>query len=722
MTNFKEQIISILETIEGGSAFYCSGSNDQIYSGMCIDGYGEVEFPFTASTFEKILPYTKQAPFGKGSETITDTSVRSTLEINAKKIHFKNPKWEKQIDKTLTSVKKKLGIEKKSICASLYKLLIYKEGDFFLPHKDSEKEKGMFGTLLIGLPAKHTGGEFIIRFKEQEESILFSDKIDQYEMPYIAFFSDCEHEVKKVTSGFRVCLAYNLIQLDKTLPIKSSSFNDQTNQLTALLNNCSDNFSNKPLAILLDHQYTPANFSYDFLKRSDAPKAEMILKATEKAGYYGQLGLVTSYLMGDLEDDGDYDYYGNRYSSSGEDGTMGEEIYEDSIEIQHWVKGVTPDLGTISIEEDDIITNTVLNDGDPTEKEEEGFTGNAGMTIEYWYHYGAVIIWPKDKHVDLISNQDIDTKLKWIVYYLENWDTNLTQQEKQDAKKLLEGFEITEREAQSLKYHEIDCSPIALLMLKLGNIHFRENNSHFKLISTTFRFITIDHWISLLKTYPSLFNVLFFTIGKSQNIADLNHLLLLLEKVSKVLPIMFDEKGRRQLQMLPKYLDFEDIYKAEHQKLVKNILNNILFLSTYNNEKTWAETLLNSMTKSPKRNYVNKVLVAVLLSDTIHKKSNFSINLYNFCLKDLEKRTEIKPTPPKNWTRNVPNSSYYSSKWSILKGFLNSPTLQVFDYKELKANRLEMEQAIKNVVIDLKFETIRKKESIKLKNIYLLIT
>jgi len=49
-----------------------------------------------------------------------------------------------------------LGIENKDIAASLYKLLIYKEGDFFLPHKDSEKEKGMFGTLIIGLPAKHT--------------------------------------------------------------------------------------------------------------------------------------------------------------------------------------------------------------------------------------------------------------------------------------------------------------------------------------------------------------------------------------------------------------------------------------------------------------------------------------------------------------------------------------------------------------------------------------
>jgi hypothetical protein len=42
--------------------------------------------------------------------------------------------------------------------------LIYKEGDFFLPHKDSEKAKGMFGSLVIGLPAKHKSGELVINF------------------------------------------------------------------------------------------------------------------------------------------------------------------------------------------------------------------------------------------------------------------------------------------------------------------------------------------------------------------------------------------------------------------------------------------------------------------------------------------------------------------------------------------------------------------------------
>jgi hypothetical protein len=62
------------------------------------------------------------------------------------------------LNKAISNIKTDLGLEDYTIATHLYKLLIYEEGDFFLPHKDSEKEKGMFGTLVIGLPSQYTGG------------------------------------------------------------------------------------------------------------------------------------------------------------------------------------------------------------------------------------------------------------------------------------------------------------------------------------------------------------------------------------------------------------------------------------------------------------------------------------------------------------------------------------------------------------------------------------
>ena len=43
--------------------------------------------------------------------------------------------------------------------------------------------------------------------------------------------------------------------------------------------------------------------------------------------------------------------------------------------------------------------------------------GNYGMTIEYWYHYGAVVLWKKEEHFKIISQQALDVKLTWLGYY-----------------------------------------------------------------------------------------------------------------------------------------------------------------------------------------------------------------------------------------------------------------------------------------------------------------
>jgi hypothetical protein len=49
----------------------------------------------------------------------------------------------------------------------------------------------------------------------------------------------------------------------------------------------------------------------------------------------------------------------------------------------------------------------------------------------------------------------------------------------------------------------------------------------------------------------------------------------------------------------------------------------------------------------------------------------------------------------------------YKKVWALLQDFLDSPTLQTFDYKKTQTERTEMENAIINVTIDLRTETIR---------------
>lgn len=70
----------------------------------------------------------------------------------------------------------KLGIESHiHVEAHPYKLLLYEEGGHFQKHKDSEKESGMFGTLLIQLPAAYEGGELLIELGKNSRLLSLSE-------------------------------------------------------------------------------------------------------------------------------------------------------------------------------------------------------------------------------------------------------------------------------------------------------------------------------------------------------------------------------------------------------------------------------------------------------------------------------------------------------------------------------------------------------------------
>lgn len=99
--------------------------------GLDIDGVGRVALPLTEQAAELIASTGQQAPYGRGADTVIDTTVRDTIQIDASNIHFRNSRWTPAIQKWVENeVWNKLG------CApftsppkcELYKLLLYKPG------------------------------------------------------------------------------------------------------------------------------------------------------------------------------------------------------------------------------------------------------------------------------------------------------------------------------------------------------------------------------------------------------------------------------------------------------------------------------------------------------------------------------------------------------------------------------------------------------------------
>ena len=87
------------------------------------------------------------------------------------------------------------------------------EGAFFKPHQDTPRGQDMFGSLVVVMPTPHEGGQLVLRHNGEEwtfdAAALLSGKAPNT-LAYIAFFSDVEHEVLPVASGYRVTLTYNL--------------------------------------------------------------------------------------------------------------------------------------------------------------------------------------------------------------------------------------------------------------------------------------------------------------------------------------------------------------------------------------------------------------------------------------------------------------------------------------------------------------------------------
>lgn len=695
MDKLKSKILDCLQNLKGSGKFASLNTARFVLPGLNVEGAGEISFPINKMQAEILKQSAQQAPFGKGSETLLDTEVRNTWEIDAEKLHFDNPAWQKFLDEIIENVKIDLGIENYSIKANLYKLLIYEEDGFFLKHKDSEKERGMFGTLVLGLPSQFSGGELVIEFENKQVVADFS-QAGLYNTGYAAFYADCDHEVKPLKSGYRICLVYNLIQEKAGNKIEMPSIQSYSNRIVDSIKNHEENHPKEPYIILLGHQYTPENFSPDQLKLNDRLKAEVLLRAAEKLGYYSNMCLVTSYLTGAPEYDGYYGYndYGG-YNNDDTDEEMGE-VYDEYLSIEHWVESKIPSHH-ISFEEEDLITSFALNDDEPIVKESTGYMGNYGPDIMYWYHYGAVCIWSPEANAQMLLSQNAETQLNWIDYF--NRSANISDEEKSTVDTLLlSGLKESGYSSRLLNFN-----PVLdwIIIQRKEELLFKSDK---ETVQDYFIRIEACYWFKLFQLMPiNKTQQLLEKITRTISVPVLETLLAVLVSLSHEKP--FHNLVSLYFEKLPQFFNF--LYSNQSSRIQKDALNHLFALEkTSSPANSRIHEIAKTMFVNPTYKYVSGVLVPSLLSTETSTK--LISRLLDLSEKYLQNRVDNKPQPPANWTRPVPEKRHYKRQWDELRDFLNSPTEHVFDYRKVQRERKLMEEAIRSVTIDLKMETIKK--------------
>ena len=400
------------------SANFCvSGTLPVADPGIDVDGIGRVKLPLKPAAAKKLAAACSPAPYGKGTRTLVNKKVRNSFELQPSQFIVTNPDWDDSIAAAIKSAADQLGLPADRVQSKLYKLLLYRPGGFFLPHRDSEKTNRMVGSLIVVLPTPFEGGELTVRHQGSAQRLDFKEAAAGQAACFAAFYADCEHEVSHVMHGFRLCLAYNLTLKRAGRRKKTSTpaegEGSSANELAESISKWIASAESTPLVFALDHHYTQRGLSLDLLKGEDRTTAQLVLDAAEEADCLVYMCQISRHLS-QFADDG---RWGRRryYDAVPSNLELGE-VFEDDLQGSEWVdpSGRRQPLPEMRFSPESIVASTPLDQWRPTREEYEGYTGNAGNTLDRWYHRSALCVWHCDHHYDIIARADVEFAIQML--------------------------------------------------------------------------------------------------------------------------------------------------------------------------------------------------------------------------------------------------------------------------------------------------------------------
>jgi hypothetical protein len=261
----------------------------------------------------------------------------------------------------------------------------------------------MFATVVFVLPSLFEGGEVHVSHAGQNAVINVS-KHSQFNTSVLAWYTDVMHEVKPITSGYRLALSYNLIHTSPnkpqpSLPDMHAAVVAIREVLTRWKNGDYQLTQNPPLlAYLLSHEYNQMDFAKGLqsLKGSDAHKVAHLLPIAQELGFSICLANLTFTQHGYGEDHGGHSHKRGRWGGCAyseeeeEDDDPGmAEVEDESYDISNCVRiaggraGSNFDLEEFSIEEGCLVPANPFANASPDRTEYEGYMGNVRLLFLY---------------------------------------------------------------------------------------------------------------------------------------------------------------------------------------------------------------------------------------------------------------------------------------------------------------------------------------------------
>jgi Leucine-rich repeat (LRR) protein len=204
------ELEAALDTL-GGTPFAMAGS--AACRPPVVRAHGTtLSWPLSETGLRELRAACSRSAFGEGGRTRIDPEVRSAWELDPSQFEVEG--LEPLLSEALREMARELG--EGALVADLYKLLHYEPGDRFRAHRDSVKQPGMIGTLVIGLPGDHEGGELCVRLWGDEVRLRLSSTPER--TCFAGFYADCVHELWPIRRGSRTCLSFTVRRAEAAAP------------------------------------------------------------------------------------------------------------------------------------------------------------------------------------------------------------------------------------------------------------------------------------------------------------------------------------------------------------------------------------------------------------------------------------------------------------------------------------------------------------------------
>lgn len=412
------RLAEVLQSIDRTGNYCCSGRIEAPPPRMHVSSVGQVAFPVLDAQIRQLIDAAERAPYGRGTETIVDTSVRDCWQISADDVELGGARWPETVASIIDAAADGLGIPPTRIGVQLYKLLVYEKGGFFKEHRDTEKAKRMVGTLVISLPTDGEGGQVVIRHQDREEAVDLSIR-DPGELAFAAFFADCAHWTEPVRSGHRVSLVYNLVMLpgSRDVPRTAPDFSSHAMRAARILSEwASGDRKPKKVVWILDHLYSESGLDFEVLKGRDALLCRVLAEAARIADCAYYLALLLIEESGAPDDDYGYGgWYGGDIDAESVDI---EEVHDGTYRLTGLVgpAGESQQVpGGLPLLDGEALPDGALDNTPPESQRLLEATGNEGATVERSYRVASLVLWPRASFSSVVADGPLDNLIDFAI-------------------------------------------------------------------------------------------------------------------------------------------------------------------------------------------------------------------------------------------------------------------------------------------------------------------